>query len=81
MIEYSITESVASAGNAFYTTAKGGLEALTRTLVAELGSFEITVNGLAPGCFAIESNASCVVLIPDAASRARSGFTKKLVIA
>src|SRR4029078_4851536 len=40
-----------------YTTAKGGLEALTRMLAAELGKFGITVNGIAAGFFATETNA------------------------
>lgn len=56
----SIAGQISRASDAVYTTAKGGLAAMTRALAADFGQHGITVNAVAPGFFATEANAAMV---------------------
>lgn len=56
----SIAGQIARSGDAAYTMTKGGLDALTRALAAELGPRQITVNAVAPGFIATDANAEMV---------------------
>jgi len=49
MVFPSSTSALGNRGQANYSTAKAGLQGLTRTLSIELGRFGINVNAVAPG--------------------------------
>lgn len=52
----SIAGIIAQSGDAAYTTAKAGINGMTRALAAELGPQGINVNAIAPGFFKTEPN-------------------------
>lgn len=52
----SIAGQVARANDVLYPATKGGLDALTRAMAADLGREGVTVNAIAPGYFATEPN-------------------------
>src|SRR6266481_1190113 len=49
IVSLSSTAALGNRGQANYSTAKAGLQGLTRTLAIELGPFGITVNAIGPG--------------------------------
>src|SRR5919204_3159584 len=49
MVFTSSTSALGNRGQANYSTAKAGLQGLTKTLAIELGQFGVTANAIAPG--------------------------------
>ncbi len=56
----SIAGDIARSGDAIYTASKAALTGLTRAMAAEFGPHAITVNAIAPGYVASETNAPMV---------------------
>jgi 3-oxoacyl-[acyl-carrier protein] reductase len=52
IVSLSSTSALGNRGQANYSTAKAGLQGLTKTLAIELGPFNITANAIAPGFIA-----------------------------
>lgn len=54
IVNLSSTSALGNRGQSNYSTAKAGLQGLTKTLSIELGKFGITANAIAPGFIATD---------------------------
>lgn len=72
IVSLSSTSALGNRGQVNYSTAKAGLQGLTRTLAIELGPFGITTNAVAPGFIDTEMTRS---------TARRQGFDPAEVIA
>ena len=58
IISLSSSSALGNRGQANYSTAKAGLQGLTKTLAIELGQFGITANAIAPGFIVTDMTAA-----------------------
>ena len=58
IVSLSSTSALGNRGQANYSTAKAGLQGLTKTLAIELGKFGITANAVAPGFIVTDMTAA-----------------------
>src|SRR5437868_14420435 len=63
IVSLSSTSALGNRGQSNYSTAKAGLQGLTRTLSIELGPFGITANAVAPGFIATDMTAATAARI------------------
>jgi 3-oxoacyl-[acyl-carrier protein] reductase len=58
IVSLSSTSALGNRGQANYSTAKAGLQGLTKTLAIELGPFGVTANAIAPGFIVTDMTAA-----------------------
>jgi 3-oxoacyl-[acyl-carrier protein] reductase len=58
IVNLSSSSALGNRGQANYSTAKAGLQGLTKTLAIELGPFGVTVNAVAPGFIVTDMTAA-----------------------
>ena len=58
IVNLSSTSALGNRGQANYSTAKAGLQGLTKTLAIELGRYNVTANAIAPGFIVTDMTAA-----------------------
>lgn len=58
IVNLSSTSALGNRGQANYSTAKAGMQGLTKTLAFELGKFGVTANAIAPGFIVTDMTAA-----------------------
>ena len=78
IVSMSSTSALGNRGQANYSTAKAGLQGLTKTLSVELGKYGVTANAIAPGFIATDMTKATAermgVSFEDFSSAAVSGI-------
>jgi 3-oxoacyl-[acyl-carrier protein] reductase len=63
IVSLSSTSALGNRGQANYSTAKAGLQGLTKTLAIELGPYGVTANAIAPGFIVTDMTAATAARI------------------
>ena len=58
IVNLSSTSALGNRGQSNYSTAKAGLQGLTKTLAIELGRYNVTANAIAPGFIVTDMTAA-----------------------
>jgi 3-oxoacyl-[acyl-carrier protein] reductase len=81
VVNLSSTSAVGNRGQANYSTAKAGLQGLTKTLSIELGKFGITVNAVAPGFVVTDMTAATAARLGVSFEDFQAGAAKGIPVA
>jgi 3-oxoacyl-[acyl-carrier protein] reductase len=80
IVSMSSTSALGNRGQANYSTAKAGLQGLTKTLAIELGPFGVTANAIAPGFIETAMTKATAERIGMTIEQMREGAEKTLPV-
>ncbi|WP_375490327.1 3-oxoacyl-ACP reductase FabG [uncultured Jatrophihabitans sp.] len=80
IVSMSSTSARGNRGQANYSTAKAGLQGLTKTLAIELGPFGVTANAIAPGFIETAMTKATAERVGTTIEQMREGAAKALPV-